>query len=77
MDEYDDLITDENVFTFNIPDDALERAADNPDLELLHLQLLPVWTYWQSHLVHRPCVRFYPPKETSALRNRVSAKCRR
>jgi hypothetical protein len=27
MDKYDDVNTDENVLTFNVADDALERAA--------------------------------------------------
>jgi hypothetical protein len=31
MDQYDDTGTDENVLVFNVPDDALERAAVLPN----------------------------------------------
>jgi hypothetical protein len=31
MDQYDDTSTDENVLVFNVPDDALERAAALPN----------------------------------------------
>ena len=37
MDRFDDVSTDENILIFNVPDDALERAAgltDSPALTM-------------------------------------------
>src|SRR5262245_55912749 len=58
MDKYDDASTDENVLIFNVPDEALERAAGTQGQAwTLNYSTYNYYqcTYRQPHLAQRTC----------------------